>query len=206
MKPFLMIFALIVMAAPVTAATFGELKPGDPAPGFTLKDVDGREHNLNDYLGKIVILEWTNHECPYVVKHYETGNMQKLQEQTTANEDTIWLTIVSSAPGKQGHTSPEEAKMIIEEAGAKATARLFDPSGDVGRKYGAQTTPHMYVIDKEGKLAYMGAIDDNPSARHSTVETAKNYVSAALGAVMEGRTPEIAQTKPYGCSVKYSAL
>jgi len=203
LKSFLTIFAVMVMAAPSYADSQAVI--GEAAPAFTLTDIDGNTHSLNDFRGKTVVLEWTNHECPYVIKHYDTGNMQKLQQEATANDDVVWLTIVSSAPGKQGHSSAEEAKMIIEKDGIKATARLMDESGNVGRMYGAMTTPHMYVINAAGTLAYMGAIDDNPSARHSSVETAKNYITPALAALKAGEMPDIKQTKPYGCSIKYGA-
>lgn len=206
LKPVLTLFALIIFSAPVLATTHAELAPGAQAPAFTLDGMDGAKHSLSDYAGKIVVLEWTNHECPYVKKHYETGNMQKLQAQATAHEDVVWLTINSSASGKQGNVTAEQAQEITGSAEAKATAYLFDASGETGMAYGAKTTPHMYVIDKEGKIAYMGAIDDNPSANHETVNTAKNYVTAALDAVREGKAPEVQQSKPYGCGVKYESM
>lgn len=175
---------------------------GEPAPDFTLTDTNGTEHSLSDFAGQIVVLEWTNHQCPYVMKHYETGNMQKLQEAATS-DGVVWLTIASSAPGKQGHTSPEEANEIIAETGAKPTARLLDADGTVGKLYDAKVTPHMYVINPEGVLVYNGAIDSDPSPRFETVETADNYVMAALEALKNGEEIETAQTQPYGCSVKY---
>ena len=202
LKPFYILAALLVMAFPAFAT---EAAIGEAAPNFTLADTQGIVHALSDYKGKIVVLEWTNHECPFVRKHYDSGNMQKLQEQATA-DGVIWLSIVSSAPGKQGYTTPEEAAMLIEKEGAKATARLSDPDGKVGTAYGARTTPHMYVINAEGTLAYMGAIDDNPSPRVDTVETAHNYVLAALEAVKKGEMPKTVQTNPYGCAVKYESM
>ena len=202
MKPVYTVFALLLMALPAYAA---EAVIGEAAPAFTLSDIDGQTHSLADYRGKIVVLEWTNHECPFVRKHYETGNMQKLQTQATA-DGVIWLSIVSSAPGKQGYTTPEEAKAVIEKTGAKATARLLDPDGTTGIAYGAKTTPHMFVINEQGILAYMGAIDDSPSPRHGTVKTAHNYVLAALDALKAGMMPETAQTNPYGCAVKYKTM
>lgn len=201
LKPVYMLFALMVMALPASAAPV----IGEAAPAFTLTDIDGKTHNLSDYAGKTVVLEWTNHECPFVIKHYDTKNMQKLQEEAAA-DGVIWLTVNSSAEGMQGHTTPEEAKAIIEKAGAKPTARLIDAEGTTGQAYGAKTTPHMYVINPEGKLVYMGAIDNNPSPRHDTVEGATNYVKLALAAVKEGKMPETTQTNPYGCAVKYQTM
>ncbi len=201
MKNLLVFFALMVMALPGYAADKAVI--GELAPEFSLSDTNGKSHALSDYRGKIVVLEWTNHECPYVKKHYGTGNMQTLQEQATADENVIWLSIVSSAPGRQGYTTASEANAVIEKAGAKATARLLDPTGETGQLYGAKTTPHMYVINAEGTLAYKGAIDDNPTPRPETVKTAKNFIVPALAAVKEGHMPEITQTNPYGCSVKY---
>ncbi len=201
LKSAFLLLAVMLMAAPVSAAPV----IGEPAPAFTLTGADGKAHSLSDYAGKTVVLEWTNHECPFVRKHYDTHNMQKLQEEATA-AGVIWLSVSSSAEGMQGHTTPEEAKTIIEKTGAKATARLFDTDGKVGQLYGAKTTPHMFVINQEGKLVYMGAIDDNPSPKHETIEGAKNYVALALAAVKEGKMPETTQTNPYGCAVKYQNM
>jgi len=201
LRPFIMLFAVMTMALPAWANPV----IGEPAPAFTLTDIDGKTHNLSDYAGKTVVLEWTNPECPFVVKHYGTKNMQKLQEEATA-DGVIWLTINSSAPGMQGNMTPEEAKALVEKEGAKATARLTDADGTVGQLYAAKTTPHMFVINGEGKLAYMGAIDDNPSPKPETIEGAKNYVKLALAAVKEGKMPETTQTNPYGCAVKYQTM
>ncbi len=203
LKPFHVIAALMLltlMAAP--SAHAAEAVIGEPAPAFTLTDTNGTSHTLSDFLGKTVVLEWTNHECPYVRKHYDTGNMQQLQQEA-ADDGVIWLSIVSSAPGKQGYTTPEEAKAILAGENAHPAARLADPDGTVGMAYGAKTTPHMYVIDPQGTLVYMGAIDNDPSSRHDAVKNASNYVRAALAAVKEGRMPETTQTAPYGCGVKY---
>lgn len=197
------ILAVIFLFTTPPAFAAGQAETGKPAPAFTLPDADGVSRSLSDYRGKIVVLEWTNHECPYVRKHYDSGNMQALQEEA-ASGDVIWLTIASSAPGMQGHTTPEQAKMIIEKEGAKAAARLLDPEGRVGNLYGAKTTPHMFVIDGQGILAYRGAIDDNPSPRPETIKLARNYVRNAIAALKEGRAPDPAQTNPYGCSVKYA--
>jgi hypothetical protein len=143
-----------------------------------------------------------NHECPFVKKHYDSGNMQSLQEEYTG-QDVVWLSIVSSAPGKQGHVTPEEANALTEEKGASPTAVLLDESGDVGQMYAAKTTPHMYVINPEGVLVYQGAIDDMPSADPADIEGATNYVGMALNESMAGDTVTTAMTKAYGCSVKY---
>lgn len=189
---------LFVGAAPVQAAP----KIGEPAPAFTATDSNGKTHNLSDFKGKIVVLEWTNAECPYVVKHYDSKNMQGLQEKYTG-QDVVWLTVNSSAEGKQGHVTAEAANALIAEQGAKQTAFILDADGTIGKAYDAKTTPHMFVIDKEGVLVYAGAIDDNDSAKAEDAATAKNYVAAALDALLAGKPVETAQTKPYGCSVKY---
>ncbi len=191
--------AVLVLGAgsALAAATVGET-----APDFTATDIKGNEVTLSDHKGKLVVLEWTNHQCPFVVKHYDSGNMQEAQKKA-AEMGAEWITIVSSAPEKQGHVSAEEAAKIAEEAGATVTAKILDESGEIGQLYGAKTTPHMYVIDAEGKLAYAGAIDSVPSANPADVEDAENYVLAALNSLVEGDPVETAETKPYGCSVKY---
>lgn len=201
MKSFLLLLAFMVLTIPAIAAS-SAVEIGLPAPDFTLTDTHGNDHKLSDYRGKTVVLEWTNHDCPYVRKHYDTGNMQELQKEATAN-NVVWLSIVSSAPGAQGHTTPEQANDIIKEVGSAETARLLDPSGDVGHLYAAKTTPHMFVIDQDGMLAYAGAIDDIPSASHSTVAKANNHVRAALADLAAGTSVKTALSKPYGCSVKY---
>ncbi len=177
-------------------------KAGVMAPDFTLVDTHGNSHSLSDFRGKTVILEWTNHECPYVKKHYGSGNMQKLQADATA-DGIIWLSILSSAPGKQGHTSAEEANEVIKQQGAKATARLLDYDGTVGRLYDAKTTPEMFVIDAQGMIQYDGAIDDQPSFNPKSLEGANNYVTAALTSMANGTEIAMTSSTPYGCSVKY---
>jgi len=189
-----------VLSAP--ALTFATPTVGEPAPAFSGVDSSGKTHSLSDFKGSTVVLEWTNHDCPFVQKHYGTGNMQALQKEATA-DDVIWLSIISSAPGKQGHVSPEQANELTESRDASPTAVLLDEDGTIGRLYAARTTPHMFVIDKEGVLAYMGGIDDKPSARQSDVEGANNYVQAALTALESGQPVKDAVTRPYGCSVKY---
>ncbi|HYC05972.1 MAG TPA: thioredoxin family protein [Azospirillaceae bacterium] len=187
-------FALPAAAAPTI---------GQPAPAFTATDVNGKTVSLADYKGKVVVLEWTNHGCPFVKKHYGSGNMQALQKDYTA-KGVVWLSVVSSAPGEQGHVSAEEGLKVMKEAGAAPTAKLLDPTGTIGRAYDAKTTPHMYVIGTDGKLLYNGAIDDKPTAKADDVKTATPYVRQALDAVLAGKPVPVAETKPYGCNVKYS--
>jgi peroxiredoxin len=194
------ILAVIVLALPLAALATPQV--GAPAPDFTGTDSQGDTHRLSDYRGKIVVLEWTNHECPFVGKHYGTANMQRLQQEA-AEQDVVWLSIISSAPGRQGHVSPAEANELTASRNAAPSAVLLDPEGTIGQVYGAKTTPHMYIIDPEGKLVYMGGIDDTPSARWSDVETAQNYVRTALVALAEDKPVESAVTRPYGCTVKY---
>jgi len=176
---------------------------GQKAPDFSLPDATGETRRLSDYAGKIVVLEWTNNECPYVRKQYDSGNMQKTQK-AAFDDGVIWLVIHSSAEGEQGHVTAAEALKLKETERSSETARLLDDDGTVGHLYGAKTTPHMFVIDQNGVLVYQGAIDDAPSANPNSVDGAKNYVREALDALEKGETIAIADTKPYGCSVKYS--
>ena len=185
-------------AFPVKAA----VEIGAPAPEFSATDIHGNDFNLADQKGKTVVLEWTNHECPFVVKHYSTNNMQQTQKTATDN-GVVWVSIVSSAPGRQGNMSAEDAMKLEKEVGAHATARIMDESGDIGKMYEAKTTPHMFVISPDGNVVYNGAIDDNPSPSPDTVEGAKNLVLSALDDLSAGRPVEVSQTAPYGCSVKY---
>ena len=173
-----------------------------PAAEFSLPDTQGKEHSLSSYAGKVVVLEWLNFGCPFVKKHYDSKNMQALQKDYTA-KGVVWLSIVSSAPGKQGHYPPEKLEAALTERGAQPTAALLDSKGAVGRLYGAKTTPHMFVIDAKGALAYAGAIDDAPSTDVDDVAGARNYVREAVDALLAGKRVKKASTKPYGCSVKY---
>jgi Redoxin len=166
-------------------------------------DAAGRTRALSEFAGKTVVLEWTNNDCPFVKKHYETGNMQALQREATG-QDVVWLTIISSAPGKQGHVTGARALELTASRNAAPSAVLLDASGDVGRLYGARTTPHMYVISADRRLVYQGAIDDRPSADKATVPGARNYVREALAAVRAGRAPAVTAAAPYGCSIKYA--
>lgn len=194
------LLAAAAFAAPALAAP----TIGQPAPAFSAVDADGRTRSLSEFRGKTVVLEWTNNGCPYVQKHYNSGSMQALQA-AAAKDGVAWLTIVSSAPGMQGHLTGAEAKAWKAREKAASTAVLLDPTGAVGRTYDAKTTPHMYVIDKTGKLVYMGGIDDRASASPESLKGATNYVSAALADVKAGRPVAQAATRPYGCSVKYGS-
>src|SRR5262245_12272559 len=178
-------------------------KVGAPAPALSLPASTGKTMSLGDYRDKVVVLEWTNHECPYVRKHYETGNMQALQTEATG-QGVSWRTIISSAPGTQGYVSASEADELTKTRSAAPTAVLFDPTGVVGKAYGATNTPHMYVIDKAGTLQYAGAIDDKPTTRKSDVQGAQNYVRAALQSVAAGQPVKTPVTRAYGCTVKYA--
>lgn len=175
---------------------------GAPAPTFTLPDSHGNDHSLSDYQGKWIVLEWLNYGCPFVKKHYQSGNMQDLQDKYR-EKGVVWFSVVSSAPGKQGYYPPAEMNEMNEENENRATAVLLDPEGAVGKAYGAQTTPQMYVIDPQGTLLYNGAIDDKPSSRISDIEGATNYLVQALEEAMAGEPVSQPTTKPYGCSVKY---
>ncbi|HVJ65934.1 MAG TPA: thioredoxin family protein [Bdellovibrionota bacterium] len=192
----------MVFAAVVSTQARAEAKVGEAAPAFELKDVDGKAHSLASFKGKTVVLEWLNHECPFVKKHYDSGNMQKLQESAT-KDGVIWLSIASSAPGKEGYMDAVTTKKVSAEKKSKATAVLLDASGAVGKVYGAKVTPHMYVIDGTGKLVYNGAIDDKASTKVEDVKGAKSYVSEALASVKKGEAVKVSATKPYGCGVKY---
>lgn len=176
---------------------------GKPAPEFHLPDSNGKQVGLADYRGSFVVLEWTNHDCPFVRKHYGSGNMQKLQKEFVA-KDVVWLSVISSAPGRQGHVTPDEANELTRTRNASPSAVLMDPDGKTGKLYGARTTPHMFIVDPEGRLIYMGGIDDKPSTQRSDVDIAKNYVRVALAQAMDGKPVAEAVTRPYGCSVKYA--
>lgn len=194
--------ALLLALAATTSLAFAAPEVGQPAPNFTLKDSTGKEHSLADFKGKTVILEWYNYGCPFVVKHYGSGNMQRLQKAATA-DGVVWLSVVSSAPGKQGHLTPKQAETKKTEVGSGATAILLDESGAVGRQYAARTTPEIFIVNPDGTLVYKGAIDDKPTPDPAAIEGATNYVTTTLAALKAGSPVEPAQTKPYGCSVKY---
>jgi peroxiredoxin len=174
---------------------------GQPAPNFSAPDADGRTRSLSQYRGKTVVLEWTNADCPYVKKHY-SGAMQSLQRDA-ARDGVVWLSIVSSAPGEQGHVTGAQAKQLTTSRNAAPSAVLLDPSGAVGRLYGAKTTPHMFVINPQGRVVYAGGIDDVPSNKVEDLQRAKPLVRLALADVKAGRAVAIPASRPYGCAVKY---
>jgi len=188
-----------------TAALFAAEAPkvGAPAPGFSLSDSGGKKHSLGDFKGKYVVLEWFNPGCPFVQKHYKSDNMQGLQKQFTG-KDVVWLTIDSSAPGKEGYLTADEANKQIADWKMKATALLLDPDGKVGHEYAATNTPHMYVVDPSGKLIYSGAIDSKPTANPDDIASSTNYVKVALEEAMAGKPVTTPTSRAYGCSIKYA--
>ena len=200
-KTLLITCGLLAVTAGLTLA---ETEVGKAAPNFSLPDTNGKTHSLADLKGKFVVLEWYQPDCPFVRKHYRSGNMQALQKEYTAKGVT-WLSIDSSAPGEEGNYPASKLNEISAQDSAARTALLLDPSGEVGRLYGAKTTPDMYVIDPSGILVYKGAIDNKRSTDLADVKTATNYVKVALEAVMAGKTVATTATQPYGCSVKYAS-
>ncbi len=184
------------------ASPYAALEIGKAAPEFKTVDTYGKAHTLSQYRGKWVVLEWLNHECPYVRKHYDNKVMQALQKKY-ADKGVVWLSIVSSAPGKQGHFPNDKANALTKEKGAAPHAVLVDEAGTVGRTYDARTTPHMFVINPEGTLLYMGAIDDKPTSRAADLKGARPHVDIALQEAMAGKPISVPTSQPYGCSVKY---
>lgn len=197
-------FVLMVSSLFLSRAQAVPLKVGDKAPEFSLPASDGKSYSLKDFVRehRVVVLEWFNKDCPYVHKFYDSKTMQGLQQKALGGK-VVWLTITSSAEGKEGHLTAAEAAQVRGETGMLSTALLLDGKGNVARQYGAKTTPHMFVIDKKGKIAYEGAIDDRPSAVAKSLEGAENYVSAALEALAKGDPIKTNSTTPYGCGVKY---
>jgi peroxiredoxin len=195
--------ALVLAACAPEAAAVAAPPVGSQAPNFRLPDADGKAVSLGQFKGKVVVLEWNNPGCPYVKKHYESGNMQKTQA-AAKRDGVVWLSINSGAPGKQGHMNGAEAKAFVAAQKAQPTAYLLDHQGVAGKAYGAVTTPHMYIIDKAGKLAYAGGIDDKATASKDDIAGARNHVLAALGELKAGKAVSVATSRPYGCSVKYS--
>ncbi|MEN8712214.1 MAG: thioredoxin family protein [Arenicellales bacterium] len=193
---------LLSLLAAISLTTHAAVNVGQPAPDFTGADSNGKQHSLSQYKGKTVVLEWTNHDCPYVKKHYNSGNMQALQKDATAN-GVVWLSIISSRPGKQGHVSGKQANKLTASRNASPTAVILDESSEIGLLYGAKTTPHMYIVDKSGQLVYMGGIDNTPSKDEDDIPNSKNYVRAALDEMAAGQAIKESITRPYGCSVKY---
>jgi peroxiredoxin len=195
---------LVVLTSFAAAAAFAADSPpvGSSAPDFSAPDTKGKPHSLSQYKGKYVVLEWFNPECPFVKKHYGPGNMQKLQEEYTG-KGVVWLSVDSSAPGKEGSLTPEQAEKKMTEWKTKPTALLLDSNGKVGQTYGAKNTPHMFVINPDGKIVYEGAIDSKASPNPADIPSATNYVKVALDESMSGKPVSNPNTKPYGCSVKY---
>lgn len=195
-------FSTLTTLAAVAIMAVASPQVDQAAPGFTGTTSDGATVSLSEFKGQKVILEWTNHDCPYVRKHYGSGNMQMLQKKAAA-DGIVWLSVISSAPGKQGHVEAEEANDLTATRKAAPAHVVLDPSGDIGRLYAAKTTPHVFIIDEAGVLRYNGAIDSIPTSNTADIARADNYVTAALERVKAGQPVVVKQTRPYGCSVKY---
>ena len=197
---------LAIVTSLIATAVFALDAPpvGSAAPDFSLPDAKGQTHSLSQYKGKYVVLEWFNPECPFVKKHYGSGNMQKLQEEYTG-KGVVWLTIDSNAPGTEGNLTPEQAQKVAASWKTHQTALLLDPESAVARSYGAKNTPDMIVINPEGKIVYEGAIDSKATPNPADIPSSTNYVRAALDESLAGKPVSNAQTKPYGCSVKYKS-
>jgi len=193
----------LLFLLPLLISSLYAVKVGESAPDFQATDSNGNVHKLSLYRGKFVVLEWHNNGCPYTRKHYESGNMQRLQREWTAKGVT-WFTIISSAPGQQGYVTAQEENDYLKQMKASPSAALLDPQGVLGRLYSAKTTPHMFVINPEGMLVYDGAIDDKATTDQADISTAKNYVSQALEEAMANKPVSIPTSRPYGCSVKYA--
>ncbi len=194
--------ATLIAGFLMTAAAYADPEVGKPAPDFSAVDSHGKTVKLSDYRGKTVVLEWTNDGCPYVKKHYSSNNMQTMQKEAAA-KGIVWLTVISSAPGAQGYVTGDEANKLTATRGAAPAAVILDPEGKLGHLYDARTTPHMFIVNGEGALVYMGGIDDKATTDAGDIQTAKNYVRAALDNLAAGAPVENAVTRPYGCSVKY---
>jgi hypothetical protein len=190
--------ALILISLPAIAVV-----PGTTAPDFKGSDSTGTQQTLSQYRGKFVVLEWANQGCPYDRKHYLSGSMESQQREWTA-KGVIWLSVISSAPGAQGYVTPAEENEYLKKMHAAPTAAILDPTGDIGRLYGAKTTPHIFVIDPTGKLIYQGAIDDKPTTDQADLKGARNYLNETLAEAMSNQPIQVASTRPYGCSVKYA--
>ena len=196
--------AVIFSAALLAGTASAKIATGSTVSDMQVTDSNGTVHNLSDFAGKNVVLEWTNEGCPFVKKHYTSGNMQELQKEATA-DGTVWLSVISSAPGKQGYKTGAQANAHVAESGASPSAVILDPNGTTARTFSAKTTPHMYVINADQTLVYQGAIDDDRSANPAKAKTAKNYVREAMTAVKAGVPVATAETTPYGCGVKYGS-
>ena len=196
------ILTILASLATTTLLALDSPPVGSAAPDFSLTDAKGKTHSLSQYKGKYVVLEWFNPECPFVKKHYGSGNMQKLQDEYTG-KGVVWFSIDSSAPGSEGNLSPEQAEKVTTTWKTKHTALLLDPEGKAGRAYGAKNTPNMVVINPEGKLIYEGAIDSKATPNPTDIPSSTNYVKVALDESLAGKPVTTANTRPYGCSVKY---
>jgi len=199
-RGFASLVTLVVTALSIVALA---AKVGEPAPNFTATDSNGKVHSLSSYRGKFVVLEWHNQGCPYTQKHYNSGNMERLQKEWT-QKGVIWLTVISSAPGTQGYVTAEQENDYMRRMNAAPTAALLDATGDLGHLYGAKTTPQMFIINPDGVLIYDGAIDDKPTTDEADIATSRNYVSLALSEAMAGKPVSAPTSRPYGCSVKYA--
>jgi len=199
-RGFAGIVTLVVMALSILVLA---VRVGGPAPNFTATDSNGKPHTLSSYRGKFVVLEWHNQGCPYTKKHYDSGNMERLQKEWT-QKGVVWFTVISSAPGTQGYVTAGQENDYMQRMHAAPTAALLDPTGDLGHLYDAKTTPHMFVINPDGVLIYDGAIDDKPTPDPADIATSRNYVSLALTEAMAGKPVDTPTSRPYGCSVKYA--
>lgn len=195
-------FAGLLMGT-VPVAVLADAVIDQPAPGFSATAADGKKIDLHALRGKTVVLEWTNHECPFVKKHYESGNIPQLQKEATA-QGIVWLQVISSAPHHEGYVDGTAAIKLNAERGAAPSNTLLDPEGTLGKLYGAQASPHLFIINPQGVLVYKGGIDSIPSADKADIAKAENYVKTALGELAAGRKVTKASTRPYGCSVKYA--
>jgi peroxiredoxin len=195
---------LLGLAAALALAPAARAAPqiNTPAPAFSAQDETGRTRALADFRGKTVVLEWTSDACPYSHKHYDSGNMQRLQAKAR-KEGVVWLTVITDAPGTTGYMNPEQVGAWRKRVHSHATAILLDSDARVAKAYEAKTTPHMFIVDKTGKLVYMGGIDDRPYTDPASLKGAKNYVALALAELKAGRPIAEPVTRPYGCSVKY---
>lgn len=194
--------AAAITAAALVATTAAAAPVGDAAPAFKEVNTAGQTVQLSDFAGKTVVLEWTNNGCPFVQKHYNSGNMQKTQE-AAAKDGVIWISVISSKPGSQGYVQAAGADKLTKDRSAHPTMVLLDPDGSMGHAYGAKTTPHMFIITPDQKIAYNGAIDSIRSTDTGDISKATNYVLAGLTALKAGKQPDPALTVPYGCDVKY---
>jgi peroxiredoxin len=196
------ILTILASLATTTLLALDSPPVGSAAPDFSLTDAKGKTHSLSQYKGKYVVLEWFNPECPFVKKHYGSGNMQKLQDEYTG-KGVVWFSIDSSAPGSEGSLSQEQAEKVTTAWKTRHTALLLDPEGKAGRAYGAKNTPHMFVINPEGKVVYEGAIDSKATPNPADIPSSTNYVKVALDESLAGKSVTTANTRPYGCSIKY---